>query len=89
MKLTIALLLIFTFQVNAKSFAQRVTISKTQVSLATVFKDIEKQTGFLFFYDKALVAKARPCNAEYKKPGARRNIVAMPERSAADLHHSQ
>lgn len=60
MKLTIALLLFFTFQVNAKSDAQRITIIKNNVHLSEVFKEIEHQTGFLFFYDKALIRNTDP-----------------------------
>jgi TonB-linked SusC/RagA family outer membrane protein len=60
MKLTIVLLLFFTFQGSAKSYAQKVTIVKKQVRLPEVFKVIEQQTGFLFFYDKALIQKTSP-----------------------------
>ncbi len=60
MKLTIVLLLFFTFQVSAKTYAQRVTIVRKEISLSKIFKLIEKQTGFLFFYDKALIAKKKP-----------------------------
>jgi TonB-dependent starch-binding outer membrane protein SusC len=60
MKLTIALLLFFTFQVSAKSDAQRITIVKSNIDLSQVFKDIEQQTGFHFFYDKDLIQKIKP-----------------------------
>ena len=55
MKLTIMLLLFFTFQVSAKTDAQKITIVKNNIHLSEVFRDIEKQTGYLFFYDKALI----------------------------------
>lgn len=51
MKLTSILLLIGTLHVAAASFSQTVTISRRNTSLETVFKDIKKQTGFLFFYN--------------------------------------
>ena len=57
MKLTIVLLLFFTFQVSAGGYAQKITIVKKNVALSEVFKVIEQQTGFLFFYDKALIQK--------------------------------
>jgi len=60
MKLTIASLLFFTFQGNAHSYAQRVTFIKKNVQLTEVFKAIENQTGFLFFYDKAIIQKTDP-----------------------------
>ena len=49
MKLTIALLLFFTFQVSAKPLAQRITIVKNNIHLSEVFKNIEQQTGYHFF----------------------------------------
>ena len=58
MKLTIALLLFFTFQVSAKGYGQKITIHKKNAPLSEVFKAIEKQTNFLFFYDKDLIQKA-------------------------------
>jgi TonB-linked SusC/RagA family outer membrane protein len=66
MKLTIVLLLFFTFQVSAKSDAQRVTIVRNNIHLSEVFKDIEQQTGYLFFYDKDLIQKTNPIDITLK-----------------------
>src|SRR6185312_12342856 len=66
MKLTIALLLFFTFQVNAKSHAQTVTIVKNNIHLSEVFRDIERQTGYLFFYDKALIRNTNPIDVSIR-----------------------
>ncbi len=67
MKLTIALLLFFTFQVNANDgYAQKITIVKKNVRLAEIFKSIEDQTGFLFFYDKSLIQKTDPLDVIIK-----------------------
>ena len=66
MKLTIVLLLFFTFQVSAKSYAQKITIVKKNVHLADIFKSVEMQTGFLFFYDKALIQKTDPIDVSVK-----------------------
>ena len=60
MKLTIVLILFFTFQVSAKGYAQKVTIVKKHATLLEVFKAIEQQTGYLFFYEKALIQKVDP-----------------------------
>ncbi|KAA9038660.1 TonB-dependent receptor [Ginsengibacter hankyongi] len=60
MKLTILLLLFFTFHASAKSYAQRVTIFKKHASLPDIFNAIEHQTDFLFFYDKTLIEKKSP-----------------------------
>ena len=66
MKLTIALLLFFTFQVSAKSDAQKITIVKNNIHLSEVFRNIEKQTGYLFFYDKALIKNTDPIDISIK-----------------------
>src|ERR1019366_7999084 len=60
MKLTIALLLFFIVQVNAKGYAQKVNIVKKHAPLSDIFEAITQQTGFLFFYDKSLIEKIEP-----------------------------
>ncbi|MEO9209863.1 MAG: carboxypeptidase-like regulatory domain-containing protein, partial [Ginsengibacter sp.] len=76
MKLTIALLLFFTFQVNAKSNAQRITIVKNNIHLSEVFKDIEQQTGFHFFYDKYLIQKTLPIDVVLKDATLNQALVS-------------
>jgi hypothetical protein len=66
MKLTIVFLLFFTFQVSANGYAQRITIVKKNVHLADVFKSIERQTGFLFIYDRALIQNTEPIDDSVK-----------------------
>jgi TonB-linked SusC/RagA family outer membrane protein len=66
MKLTIILMLFFTFQVTAKSNAQRITIVKNNVSLQEVFAIIEQQTGYHFFYDKDVIQRIDPINVSIK-----------------------
>ena len=66
MKLTIVLLLFFTFQVSANGYAQKITIVKKNVHLSEVFRVIEQQTGYLFFYDKALIQQTDPLNVTIK-----------------------
>jgi TonB-linked SusC/RagA family outer membrane protein len=65
MKLTIALLLVATFQVGATSFAQKVTLSGNNITLPRLFETIKQQTGYDFMYDKALLEKARPVTIQY------------------------
>jgi len=66
MKLTIILMLFFTFHVTANTLAQRVTIVRNNIHLSEVFKDIEQQTGFHFFYDKALIQNTDPIDVTLK-----------------------
>lgn len=67
MKLTIVLMLFFTFQVTARSNAQRITIVRNNIHLSEVFQDIEQQTGFHFFYDKDLIQNTNPINVRLKE----------------------
>ena len=60
MKLTTMLLLVGCLQVSATAFAQKVSLNVENASLKKVFKDIRKQTGYLFFYNTQLLEKAHP-----------------------------
>ncbi|RFM28202.1 SusC/RagA family TonB-linked outer membrane protein [Deminuibacter soli] len=51
-------ILVAAVQVNARSFAQQVTLQVKQAPLIQVFKAIESQTGYYFLYDDALVQQA-------------------------------
>ena len=65
-KLTIALLLFFTFHISAKGYEQKVTIVRKNVSLSEIFKSIEQQTEFLFFFDKDLIKETKPFDVAIK-----------------------
>jgi len=51
-KLTVIFLFLLLFDAGAKGVAQRVTIEVRNPSLKTVIEKIEKQTGFVFFYNE-------------------------------------
>src|SRR5690606_36456879 len=59
MKLSLFLMLVSTLQVSAFTFGQKVTLSRKNVKLTAVLKDIQKQSGYNIFYDKSIV----PANA--------------------------
>jgi TonB-dependent SusC/RagA subfamily outer membrane receptor len=50
MKITAVLLLAACLQVSATGYSQKVTLDLQHVSLETVFKEIKKQSGYLFLY---------------------------------------
>lgn len=58
MKLTALLMLVFTFNLNARSFSQKITIAEKNISLLKAFRLIEKQTGYSFLYEKQLLKNA-------------------------------
>ena len=57
MKLTAFLLLVACLQVNASGYAQ-ITLSEKNAPLKKVFKEIQKQSGYDFFYPYELVEEA-------------------------------
>lgn len=57
MKLTAALLLFFALQVSATGNAQKLTMDLRDVSLQKAFKEIRKQTGYVFFYESEVLNK--------------------------------
>jgi TonB-linked SusC/RagA family outer membrane protein len=52
MKLTVIILFIACLQVSASGYAQKISMSKKNVPIEQVFKEIKKQTGYLFFYNQ-------------------------------------
>ncbi len=67
MKLTIALMLLTTVQVYAvDSDAQTVSISKKNISLKEVFRQINRQTGLEFVYDMKVVQRAGNIDLDVK-----------------------
>ncbi|MCU0404809.1 MAG: SusC/RagA family TonB-linked outer membrane protein [Chitinophagaceae bacterium] len=57
MKLTAILMLVFSFQVNANIFSQKVTLEEKGASLQKIFRQIHRQTGYQFFYQDDLLDK--------------------------------
>lgn len=66
MRLTAMLLLVGCLQVTAKGIAQKVSISRENVSLKKIFTDIKRQTGYLFFYNARLLESAEPVTISVK-----------------------
>jgi len=60
MRLTIILLIAFLMQVSASTLAQKITLSKSNVSLKSVFHDLKSQSGFNFFCTEDLLESATP-----------------------------
>ena len=59
MKLTAILLTVGCLQVAASGHSQNVTLKEENASLKEIFKRIEKQTGFSFWYKADLLSTAR------------------------------
>lgn len=60
MRVTAMLLLVTALQVSANGFGQSISLSKRKISLERLFAEVNKQTGYNFIYNDALIKKARP-----------------------------
>lgn len=58
MKMMAVFILVIGLNASAKSFSQTVTLSKDDVPLEKVFKEISRQTGYTFVYTKSLMQHA-------------------------------
>jgi TonB-linked SusC/RagA family outer membrane protein len=66
MKLTAGILLLASLHVSAAGYAQKVTLTEKNASLEKIFKVIEEQTGYVFFYDYSLLSQAKKVNIQVK-----------------------
>src|SRR4051812_23908055 len=60
MKFITLFITITILHVNAASFAQKITLNKTNASLSEVIDEIRNQSGYDFFYNLKLIKKAIP-----------------------------
>ncbi len=85
MRLTAILLLTFTLSVNAHTFSQTITYSAKNVSLKKIFRVIEKQTGYGFVYDPALLKKEDVVNVDFKQTPLRDVLNICLEKKLLDF----
>jgi TonB-linked SusC/RagA family outer membrane protein len=60
MRIVIFFLFATSLTVSANSWSQTVTLSANGLPLKSVFTLVEKQTGFVFFYNKQLLTNVKP-----------------------------
>ncbi|HRE49934.1 MAG TPA: SusC/RagA family TonB-linked outer membrane protein [Flavitalea sp.] len=66
----------FSFEANANGSFQEISISQKRASLSQIFKEIEQQTGLLFFYDKALIEAKEPVQLKIRRFGSLNEALA-------------
>jgi hypothetical protein len=66
MKLTAIFLFAACLQVSAAGYSQKVTLSQNNVSLKKIFKEIENQSGYHFFYKDILLRQAENVSINVK-----------------------
>lgn len=57
MRLTFLLLFVITLSASASVLSQTVSFSARNIAIEKAFKEIKKQTGFVFFYDESTIRK--------------------------------
>lgn len=58
MRLITFLMLVGALHISAKGVSQKITFTGKNVKLEKIFTDVEKQTGYVFFYDNSLLRNA-------------------------------
>jgi len=66
MRLTAFLLMVGCLQMSANGIAQSVTIVEKNAPLDKIFKQIEKQTSYVFFYDDHILQNAKKVDVNIK-----------------------
>ncbi|WP_169472202.1 SusC/RagA family TonB-linked outer membrane protein [Pedobacter hiemivivus] len=66
MKITGILVFIAIMQVNASSFAQRITLSQKNITLDEFFREVKKQTGYNISYSDKVIYDAKKVNVDFK-----------------------
>lgn len=61
MRFTLFFIMIAVMQLNAKSYAQQVTLNMKNVSLDEVFKEIMTQTGYNILWQPDKLKKCKTC----------------------------
>lgn len=66
MKLTALLLLIACVHVSGNGFSQKIVLSAKDMPLSNVFKSIEQQSGYTFFYDNRVIRDADHVTGDFQ-----------------------
>jgi len=66
MKLTALLLLVFTFQVSAFTYGQRINLQVKEASLGDILKRVQKQSGYNFLFNNRYLKNAKPVTVDIR-----------------------
>jgi len=67
MRITAAILVVALMQVSASGLAQKITLSKHNIPLKTVLKEIRQQSGYNFLYTDNILKDAKPVSIQVHK----------------------
>lgn len=66
MKVTAVLLLVACLQVSAAAYSQKISLSVRNTPMEKIFREINRQSGYLFLYSNEVLQKAKPVTLEVK-----------------------
>lgn len=69
MKITALFLLPVCFTVSANSSAQKVTLQEKDARIESLLHEIKRQTGYVFFYDAAVLKNTKPVTIRVRNAG--------------------
>ncbi|MBL7736277.1 MAG: TonB-dependent receptor [Chitinophagaceae bacterium] len=81
MRLTAIILLSASLNVSASGFSQEITLNLKNVPLGEVFNEIQKQSGYVFFYNANLLKEIPRVSLKTKRSG----LTEMLDKCFADL----
>src|SRR5690606_25736049 len=84
MKLTAILILVFSFQVSAYTYAQRITLRVTNVPLENVLKKIQQQSGYNFMFNSQYLKGANPVTLDISNVGVSKALLLVFENQPYD-----
>ena len=59
MRITTLLILVFCLHLSAKTTAQKITLTSNNISIEQFFNQLEKQTGYSFYWKTVLYRKIK------------------------------
>lgn len=77
MRLTLFIIIAAFMQVSASTFAQKISLSEKNASLATVFKKISRQSGIGFIVTSDVLVNTNPVTIEVKDAGLEDVLTAV------------
>jgi TonB-dependent SusC/RagA subfamily outer membrane receptor len=75
MKMTVFLMLAACLQVSAKGYAQKISLSVREVPLEKVFKEIQRQSGYSFWYKTRQIDQAAKVTLDLKNASLEEALV--------------
>jgi TonB-linked SusC/RagA family outer membrane protein len=66
MKLTMSIILTACLQVSAAGYAQKISLSRSNVPMESMLKEIKQQSGYLFFYNQDWLKQTKSVSIKVK-----------------------